>query len=332
MDGFRGDFHRVSRNPENTRATAHMQFRVSAQELERIVVGQPIPFSVFSADGKLLLAAGRIVETENIRQKLVTQATNGEGDRSSKTVSRDDSEPTMARVILSPLAKLRQSYKATNTAPRLALTMARDETSEAFRTSVIGVRDTFIVADVPIRPNGSLVAISAGQTWLFRTFQLTSAFKFFSTVLKVASEPFPHLHIATPVNLERRKVRGRNRVTVLLDATLRSASPTPCVLVDLSVGGGRIATQDGVILELQQPVQIAMQLDLLENKFDLLLNAVVVGASGASEGEHPHVLFYGVRFESLTQLESLVLHGFVNSHQALELNCLWHVLSAASSD
>ena len=309
-----------------------MQFRVSAQEMERIVVGQPIPFSVFSADGKLLLAAGRIVESENIRQKLVTQGTNGEGDRSSSAQSRDDSEPTMARVVLSPLAILRQSYQAATAVRRLALTMARDESSEAFRTSVIGVRDTFIVVDAPVRANGSLVGATAGQTWLCRTFQVTSAFKFFSTVLKVAFEPFPHLHMAAPQKLERRKVRGRNRVTVVLDATLHSASPAPCVVVDLSVGGGRIATQDTVILAPKQAIQIAMQLSVLEKTFDLLLNAVVVGAFGASEREHPHVLFYGIKFEPLSQLETLVLHGFVNSHHALELNCLWHVLSAVSSD
>ena len=309
-----------------------MRFRVSTQEMERIVVGQPIPFSVFSADGKLLLAAGRVVESEKIRQKLVTQGINGEGDRSSRAQSSDEPEPTMARVVLSPLAILRQSYQAATVARRLALTMARDETSEAFRTSVVGVRDNFIVVDAPVNANGSLVVATAGQTWLCRTFQVTSAFKFFSTVLKVAFEPFPHLHMAAPQRLERRKVRGRNRVTVLLDATLHCAMPTPCVVIDLSVGGGRIATQDTVILEPRQAIQIDMQLSVLEKKFDLLLNAVVVGASGASEGEHPHVLFYGIKFASLSQLESLVLHGFVNSHHALELNCLWHVLSAISSD
>lgn len=309
-----------------------MRFRVSPREMERIAVGQPIPFSVFSADGKLLLAAGRVVESENIRQKLVTQGTDGEGDRGSSARSSDEPEPTMARVVLSPLAILRHSYQAATIARRLALTMARDDTSEAFRTSVIGVRDTFIVVDAPVRANGSLVGATAGQTWLCRTFQITSAFKFFSTVLKVAYEPFPHLHLAAPPKLEKRKVRGRNRVTVLLDATLHSASAAPCVVIDLSVGGGRIATQDTVILEPKQAIQIAMQLSVLEMKFDMLLNAVVVGVFGASESAHPHVFFYGIKFESLSQFESLVLHGFVSSHHALELNCLWHVLSAVSSD
>jgi hypothetical protein len=279
-----------------------------------------------------LLAAGRVVQSENIREKLVTQGTDGEGDRGSNAQSHDEPEPTVTPVVLSPLAILRHSYQAATIASRLALTMARDETSQAFRTSVIGVRDTCIVVDAPVQANGSLVCAAPGQTWLCRTFQVTSAFKFFSTVLKVAFEPFPHLHMAAPPKLEKRKVRGRNRVTVLLDATLHTASAAECVVIDLSVGGGRIATPDTVILEPKQAIQIAMQLCVLEKKFDMLLNAVVVGVFGASEKAHPHVLFYGIKFESLSQFESLVLHGFVSSHHALELNCLWHVLSAAAPD
>jgi hypothetical protein len=53
----------------------------------------------------------------------------------------------------------------------------------------------------------------------------------------------------------------------------------------------------------------------------------VVRLFGASERDHPNVVFYGIRFESLAELESLVLNGFGNSQLALELNGLWQVLS-----
>jgi hypothetical protein len=304
-----------------------MQLRVSLQEMERIVVGEPIPFSVFSADGHLLLAAGRVVESEKVRQKLLSH-----GTARKKVADPEPSREEPAPVVLNPLAVLRQSYRAASVGRRFALTMAPDEKSEAFRTSVIGVRDSFIVVDAPVRANGSLAAAAAGQVWLCRTLQVTSAFKFSATVLKVAFEPFPHLHLLPTPKIARRKIRDRIRVSVLIDAAIQAPVSAACIMVDLNVGGGRIATQDDVLLEREQQLKIAMRLELLEQKFDLLLNAVVVGTFGASEGEHPRVVFYGIKFESLSQLESLVLHGFVNSHLALELNCLWHVLSAASPE
>jgi hypothetical protein len=42
------------------------------------------------------------------------------------------------------------------------------------------------------------------------------------------------------------------------------------------------------------------------------------------------VAFYGISFESLSELDACVLHGFVNSELALELNSLWQVLSLSS--
>src|SRR5690242_2571980 len=45
---------------------------------DRIVVGKPLPFSIFTADGKLLLAQGRIVESERLRDMLVRNGHHSE--------------------------------------------------------------------------------------------------------------------------------------------------------------------------------------------------------------------------------------------------------------
>src|SRR5215467_3254170 len=42
-----------------------------AMDQDRIVVGKPLPFSIFTADGKLLLAQGRVVESERLREMLL---------------------------------------------------------------------------------------------------------------------------------------------------------------------------------------------------------------------------------------------------------------------
>jgi hypothetical protein len=173
--------------------------------------------------------------------------------------------------------------------------------------------------------------VVSGQVWLCRTFQATSAFRFHSTVLKVASEPFPHLYLSTPKGVETRKVRDRTRVTVLVPATLECTALLSCLLVDLSAGGGRIATaSDSVVLERQQSIRVAFKLELTGRAFELSLKAVVVGVFGATDRQHPDIQFYGIKFLALTEVEALVLQGFVNTHQAQELNCLWQLLSMAS--
>src|SRR5690348_8799307 len=44
---------------------------LSAAERDRIEVGKPLPFSVFTAEGKLLLAAGQVVASERLRELLL---------------------------------------------------------------------------------------------------------------------------------------------------------------------------------------------------------------------------------------------------------------------
>jgi hypothetical protein len=62
---------------------------------DRIVVGKPLPFSIFTADGKLLLAQGRVVETERLRDMLVrnghhSEETDGPGKKSRGAGEREE--------------------------------------------------------------------------------------------------------------------------------------------------------------------------------------------------------------------------------------------------
>src|SRR6185369_6002244 len=158
-------------------------------EKDQIVVGQPLPFSIFSADGKLLLAAGRIVESDHARQILLNHGTRG-GARSDNNMPPRAAYDTAEHPTVCPLTTFQNSYRRGNATHRFPLSMARNETAEAFRTWVIGVYDRIMVVAAPVRSNGALVAVIAGQAWLCRTFQATSAFRFHGTVLRVAFEPF----------------------------------------------------------------------------------------------------------------------------------------------
>jgi len=303
--------------------------RLTLLERDQIAVGKPLPFSIFSAEGNLLLAAGRVVESEYARQILINNGAR-RGAAGTKTPQQEEAEPG-GRLSANPLQAFQNSYRRASLGRGFPLSMARDETSEAFRTRVIGVQDRILVIAAPVRSDGALVVVIPGQTWLCRTFQATSAFRFRGTVLRLAFEPFPHVYVEVPRTVESRKIRNRTRATVLVRATLEPPIAAPCIVVDLSAGGGRIATADDLPLERDQTIRIAMKLEMIGSDFELSLQAVIVRVFGATEREHPHVVFYGIRFESLTERDSLILHGFVSSQLALELNYLWQVLSMASA-
>jgi c-di-GMP-binding flagellar brake protein YcgR len=158
---------------------------------------------------------------------------------------------------------------------------------------------------------------------------MTSAFRFRSTVLKVVFEPFPHVHIEAPQHVERRTVRSRPRAAVFVNAAITAPVAARAVIVDLSSTGGRLAVEQGVTFEHKQALRIALKLELMETEFELSLAASIIKVFGASDGRHPGVQFYGIKFEAPTEIERLVLHGFVSGQLAMELNSMWQMLSMA---
>jgi hypothetical protein len=298
-------------------------------EKDQIAIGKPLPFSVFSHDGQLLLAAGRPVDTERARQMLIENGTHRSSTAQENAPAERFEDKSSHKQ--GALAALHRDYGTTGLGRRFAVTMAPNETQEAYNAWVVGATEQSLIMTAPLRPDGSLVPVTPGQVWLCRTFQVTSAFRFRATVLKVAFEPFPHLHLEAPKQVETRKVRGRPRASVFVNANLYTPSAVPCVVVDLSVTGGRIAVPGNVKMERGHAARLHVKLDMIDFHFDLSLRANIVGAFGVSDGRHPEVAFYGVQFDGLTELESLILHGFVNQHLAVELNSLWQVLSTADA-
>ena len=306
-----------------------MSIKAPPLEQDTIIVGRPLLFSVFGAEGQLLLAEGSVVASDRARQMLLRKGvfhdSAGLDDFTEKSADAAAEGPP-----LQPLAALQRDYGAATGGRRFALTVATDEGDEAYNTWVVGVHKQTIILTAPRHTDGSLVPVTLGQAWVCRAFQMTSAFRFRSSVLKVLFDPFPHVHIEAPQHVERRIVRGRPRAAVYLGVRLESPLVTPAVIVDLSISGGRLATEAGIRLERGQAVRVAMKLELIESQFELHLNASVVGEFGACDGRHPQVLFYGLRFDPLSELESLVLHSYVSGQLALELNSLWQMLSSAS--
>jgi hypothetical protein len=309
-------------------------------EQDQIVVGKPLPFAIFTADGKLLLAAGRIVESDRLRGMLIASGhtRGGSGQSSGQTTvsiaiglgRRGPGEPE-PEMVFPPgsLELLRRAYESATDRP--AMSIARNEKEKACIVEMLGSHGQTIILTAPTLPDRSLVPVTADETWLCRTFQMTSAFRFSAQVMKVASEPFPHLHMQVQKPVERRKVRGYPRARLAVNAELRIPRATPCVVVDVSASGARLAVDSDWVLKLGQEVRLVMSLSMLGSSFELSLECSIVSALGAIDSRFPNACFYGTRFTSTGEKDNLVLHAFVSERLVAELYPLWPMLSTASA-
>jgi hypothetical protein len=210
---------------------------------ERIVVGKPLPFSIFTADGKLLLAQGRMVESERLRDMLVKNGHHSDLTEAAGKKGRvgGGAEPEAPPVEENPLDALFRDYDSGGDGHHLSITIAKSEADKAFPVQLMGVHGTSIIVTAPVQADGSLVPVLANQVFVCRTFQLTSAFRFSAAATKTAFEPFPHVYLQLKKEVEHRQIRGAPRAKVAVRAELVTRDKMPCVVCDLSTGGARIA-------------------------------------------------------------------------------------------
>lgn len=301
---------------------------------DRIVVGKPLPFSIFTADGKLLLAQGRVVETERLRDMLVrnghhSEETDGPGKKSRGNGEREEEE---APVEENPLDALHRDYESGGDGQHLSISIAKGETDKAFPVQLMGVHGQSIIVTAPVHADGSLVPVLTGQVLVCRTFQLTSAFRFTAVAQKAAFEPFPHLLLQLKKEVEHRQIRGAPRARVAVRAELETNEKLQCVLCDLSTGGARIAIDIATFaLEKGKKAKLRATVEVLQQKFSLELPVTVLNSMGPTDSRHPNCTFYGLKFDALGEREGLILHGYVGEHLLEEFHSLWQMLMAASS-
>ncbi|MET0983884.1 MAG: flagellar brake protein [Steroidobacteraceae bacterium] len=297
------------------------------------MVGKPLPFSIYGADNMLLLAQGQVVKTEGMRNALLrggaycsrTDAGESAGGSSAAAVREETSSE-----VVTPLDKFMREHAIALAKPRPNLRMSREDGSESYPTRIIGMHDrNSMILAAPIRPDKTFVPVFDRQTWFFRALYHTTAIRFQAVVLKAVFEPFPHLHIDVPRSMERKLVRSAPRVPVCLRANIVEPSNASAVIVDLSVGGARIAVNADVVLEQQQRVRFTANVAVYQRSVALDLTGTVLPREAGEEGI-ADVMFHRLQFEPLDNFQLLALEAHLNSQLAIDADSFWRLVTLGS--
>ncbi len=240
-----------------------------------IIVGKALPFSVYGADNTLLLAKGQVV-SERIREALLRN-----GVRPAYR-PEEQSEPEQERIEVPetcPLQAFRNAYARVAGSTRVGFRMSRDDRGESYTAWVIGTHEQRgLMLSAPMSRDNSLVAMADGQTWIFRAFHGTAAFRFSGIVRKVMFDPIPYFHLQLPPTIDMRHVRQRPRAQVCLPAAITLNEPQQGdaldgVICDLSSCGLRLALKQSDVLQKQHSLHIRFSVPLLEKSHDICRNA-----------------------------------------------------------
>jgi len=288
-----------------------------------IVVGRPLRFSIYTSDRKLLLAAGRIVPNEFVREGLIRSGVQCSDEVGAQTADVAAHRPT------GPLGDLQEDYRHTSARTRVGFRMERDGIRMSAR--VIGVSDegSGLIMSGPVSLEGTPVQVHEGESWTFRALYATAAVRFCGTVGQVAEEPFRYFYVSKIADVDRRAVRAWPRT--LTSLWTARVGEIPRVITDLSVGGARVASKNLTPLQPGQLLLLNPSLPLATGPRDVSLDATVLNVYGRTDPTHPLIDFYGVRFDKPSETDRLLLHAYVQEHLSLELDRVWHVLTVPST-
>ena len=308
-----------------------------------INVGQQLPVSVYSAERKLLLAKGTVVESASVRERLLRlghyqgSGTGMELDPAATASIRRASNSGTASDELtatpdeSPLnAYAREA--AAGGRPRVGVRMSREDCGDSFLSWILGADEQYgFIVTAPHTATRSLVSVAEGQTWLFRMIYMTAAIKFQATIHKVHFQPFPLLHLSPPHRLEMRNVRASPRVAACLNATLIGNPDVPALITDISVGGLCVAVERRHHeFKPNEPAVLCFMVDLLGKTYSFKASCNVMSLKDDLQKLHPQLSFAGVSVDLQSEQDRLVLHGLVFERIALGFDALWRVLLSNS--
>ncbi len=294
-----------------------------------IAIGKSLPFSIYDSRYKLLLAQGRVVESERSLQRLLQEgayykAEHPDGDNLEVRDELEGGDP------VDPLTALRRDYANISHRARCGVKIAPKETGEGYLCWVIGVsrEERGLLLSAPVRPDRELAPVSKGQVWFCRMSSTSRVLRFRGAIQKVAFDPYPYLHVLVPEVIEKRLIHLLPRALTSLPATALVPESHVVNIVDLSVGGACVGVDRKLGLDGGHSLQLVMTVEVLGRQRELRLNAKVAVVYGAADSRHPTIAFYRLAFEALDEHTTFMLHGYVLQQLALECDGVGQALAA----
>ena len=227
------------------------------------------------------------------------------------------------------LTKLAKDYGDAAQRARFTLSIAPGDGTQTYTVWVLGVvrEKRHLIVTAPTTTNNALIAVVKGQSLTCRWFNPTTAFRFKAASLKLAFEPIPVLYLELPTEIERKVARRLPRALINMHAVMRRADSLEALVLDLSVGGARLALTRDATLALHEQFQLSIRPRMLDRSFLLTIECVVTNVMGATDAAHPEVQFVGVEFRDVSEHDLLILHACVQEQLAYEADWLTQVLS-----
>lgn len=221
------------------------------------MVGEPIPWPIYDIGNNMLLNEGAVIQSRRhldslyeigvYRNPSVDVQTRRQAMPMSKSLSEEKGTSDSRR---KPSQELKFSDMNLRLGERLQLQEVAGE-KDRHLAKVVGYLDSHsLIVTHPTRGGEPLVFLDR-QPLIVRGFSGKHAFAFETRLLKSYPAPYPHLHLASPKHVEMKEVRGSERISCNIIASVAVDSDPhklshAAMMKDLSLTGTRVTAKEAL--------------------------------------------------------------------------------------
>ena len=183
-----------------------------------------------------------------------------------------------------------------------------------FSTLIGYVKDEYIIVKIPLE-NGAPIALSEGERVTIRVFSGVNVCSFVSTVERVFQRPLSYVHLSFPTSIQGTSLRGAMRVKAEIPVRVTSMKkpgmPVDCMLVNVSVSGARIESQQPLPPD-DEVVGLAFSLTTPPDNQQVPVETLATirnVTTGTAAPDKANVFSYGVQFIDLDPVHYTLLQN-----------------------
>jgi len=282
-----------------------------------IVIGKPVPWSLYNQEYLLLLSEGDVVRDNAHRDELISNGAYRELAWESSG-SNADIDPTLLPDVTEDAVFTFDDMRL-KAEDRLQLEPPSQLARERFAVKVIGyLRGASLLVTVPITANGLRLQLMENEKVVMRSFSGQNAFGFACTIERIIKIPYEYMHLSFPVNIQGIKIRKAPRIKTRIIATVHlsasgSASQTSAFISDISANGVSLEAKQ-LLGDKGDILQIAFRVQL--HKVDAYLSVkgiirAVLSSDPLTDAQKSGLFRYGIEFQDLETNDSVVLQSMI---------------------
>jgi c-di-GMP-binding flagellar brake protein YcgR len=271
-----------------------------------VVLGKPLPYSLFDGSSTLLLREGGVVQSQDQLDALGERGLYRRRPRASAPAP--DEAP-----VADPRSKLLALDDIRLQVGDILQLQGDGEGRTRHAVRLLGyARGRSVMVAAPM-VDGAYALVRQDASFVVRCFSGRSVYAFQAHVLKSASTPFPYLHLSYPKQVRGMQVRDAQRADIRIVASVTDphGAARAATLLDISKGGARLGARSDLG---QTGDEIRCKFRLRFDDIDQLVDLKAVLRSVSDAGglaDDAATTHYGIEFTDVQETDRLALTAFV---------------------